>query len=826
VTLEVTDVDVKTDQLVTLNLTLMESVKDIEEVVVVARKNMEAENMLMAERQHAAAALENIGAKEMSLKGLSTVAEGVKKMTGISMEGNRQVYVRGLGDRYSMTSLNGFPIASPNPDHKLIPLTLFPASVVKNISVSKVYQPAVYGDYSGAHIHVETKENIGKDYLTFSLSTGGKTNTLLSDFYSSDKGSHRLTFAGAGRYLNLSDEIRRMSADEFEQFQRRRNPFQTDFSIRKKTTPPELNLDAGIGKSWRRDGHQINTLLAAGFKNEYTALNDAYVSTINAQGVIRDRFRYQKYSYETTATLLGRVNYLFRQTDQLSFHLMFVNNTEDDYRERDGFDAEGVDLKGSNSVYHLYSLFNNQLAGRHSFREDRWQASWQLSYGQTGSDEPDRRQVMFTKNSDGSLSLFKLNQQETMRYFGRLGEEEWNGDVKLVYRLNDREEADFIRTGVSLRDKSRDFYAANFYYNLRNIHPEIESIYDTDPFLNYEQIRNGVLTVHKNSQPRNTYYAASGIWAAFADFEYYPVRDLLLAAGVRYEYSQQRVRYWTDAAEERLARLPSGNLFPALNVKYTVRRNRNFRLALSRTVTRPSFIEMAPFEYKESYGGATVRGNAAIQNGYNYNVDVRYEAFQGFGNLLSLGIYYKYLDSPIERVQEYAGSLIQSFRNVKEGHAAGLEVEFRRNLTKHFKLDFNLSCIYTRISLPENRIYTDHSRALQGASPYLMNLDLNYATRFMHDRGLFLSAIYNLQGPRIHSVGINGVSNVIEEAFHSLDLTASYSLNEQIHLKFQAKNLLNQQQEFTQEIKTTGRKETVEYYRRGLGLQWGVSMNF
>ncbi|MDR0393705.1 MAG: TonB-dependent receptor [Tannerella sp.] len=826
-TLEVVDVEVDAERPTVLNLTLKESIKDIEEVVVVGRKNMEAEYMLMMERRQATVALENIGAKEMSVKGLSTVADGVKKITGISMEGGSKVYVRGLGDRYSMTSLNGFPIASPNPDHKLIPLTLFPTSVVKNISVSKVYQPSVFGDYSGAHINVETKEHIGNDYVTFSLSTGGKTNTLFADFYSSDKGSPgRFIFPVVGKRLNLPGKIKHMHTDEFETYQRERNPFKTSFSIHKSRVLPELGLDFGIGKSRRLGSHKINALFAVSFDNDYTVQDDAYISTINAQGVVRDRYHFNKYGYETTATLLGRIHYSFRKTGGLSYNILFVNNTEDDYRERDGFDAEGVDLKGSNSVLHIYSLFNNQLTGRHDFLKERLNASWQLSYGKTGSDEPDRRQVMFTKNSDGSLSLFKLNQQETMRYFGELKEDEWNGDVKLTYKLNDGESPDFVRAGFSLRDKSRNFYSSNFYYNLRNMSPEIEDIYDTDHFLHYENIRNGVITINKNSQPRNKYFAESGIWAAFVDFEYYPAETFLLSAGVRYEHLQQRVRYWTDAAEEKRARLESNDFFPALNAKYTIRKNRNIRLGLSRTVTRPSFIEMAPFEYKESYGGATVRGNAGIKNGYNYNIDVRYEAFQGFGNMFSFGLYYKYLDSPIERVQDYAGSLIQSFRNVNEGHVAGAEIEFRRHLTKHFKLDFNASYIYTHISLSENGIYTDKSRKLQGASPYLMNLDLNYSTKFMQHKGLFVSAVYNLQGPRIGSVGINGVSNTIEQSFHSFDLIGSYSLNDRAGIKLQAKNLLNRRQEFTQKIKATGKEEVVGYYRKGLSLQLGISMNF
>ena len=825
-TLEVTDVEIKANQPTVLNLTLKESVRSIDEVVVVARKNMEAEQALMSERQHATVAVENIGAKEMSVKGLSTVADGVKKITGVSMQGNSKVYVRGLGDRYSMTSLNGFPIASPNPDNKLIPLTLFPTSVVKNISVSKVFQPSVFGDYSGAHINVETKENIGNDYITLSISTGGKLNTLFADFYSSDKGSGGSPFLGIAKYMNLRNELKQMHTDDFETHQRNNNPFKTGFSIKKQQGLPEIGIDFGIGKTWPLAKGKLNALFAVNFNNEYTKLDDAYIATINAQGIIRDQYYYDQYSYETTATLLTRINYAFRKNDMLSYNVMLVNNTEDDYMSRDGFDAEGIDLKGSNSVYHIYTLLNNQLTGRHQFLDDKFNTDWQISYGETTSDEPDRRQVMFSKNQDGTLSLFKLNQQETMRYFGELNEDEWNGDIKLKYILNKKEQPDFVRAGFSLRDKSRDFYSSNFYYSLKNISPEIVNIYKTDHFLNEENIRNGLITINKNSQPRNKYYAESDIYAFFAEAEYYPLQSLLLSAGVRYENAEQRVRYWTDAAEEKLTKLRTGDFFPALNVKYTIRKNQNFRLGLSRTVTRPSFVEMAPFEYKESYGGATVRGNADIQNGYNYNFDIRYEAFQGFGNMFSVGFYYKYLDSPIERVQEYAGSLIQSFRNVDEGHVGGAEIELRRSLNKHFKVDFNASYIFTHISLPENGIYTDKSRQLQGASPFLLNVDLNYNIQMPDNKALSLSAVYNLQGPRISSVGINGVSNVIEKAYNSLNAIGSFSINEKMKLKFQAKNIINQKQKFTQEIKTTGKDEVVEYYKKGLNIQVGFSIDF
>lgn len=823
--LEITGVEIKRGTPTILNIPMTEASQNLGDVIVVARRNMETESSLQIERQTATVAVESLGAREMSSKGLSTVADGIKKITGISMEGNTKVFVRGLGDRYSMTSLNGFPIASPNPDNKLIPLTLFPTSVVKNITVSKVYQPSVFGDYSGAHIDVETKENIGNDYITIGVSTGSKSNTFFKDFYASDKGGTGMPFLGISKGLNLPENIKNMAPADFRNYSRSSNPFKTTFAVERNKSVPELGLEFGAGKSWKVGEQKLNALLSVNFNNDYTIYDDAYVSTVNAQGEIRNMFNYDKYIYETTMTAIGQVSYTLREYDILSYNIMYVNNTEDNYTSRAGFDSEGINLKGSNSVYHLYTLFNNQLTGKHQF--NKLFADWQVSYGKTTSDEPDRRQVMFTEGSNGSLSLFKLNQQETMRFFGELFEDEWNGDFKLKYNLDDKESNNnFVRLGGSMRRKSRDFYSSNFFYDVDNLDILTDNVYDTDGYLNYNNISDGTIEVTKNSHPSNTYFAGSDIYAAFVDMEYYPVEKLLVAAGVRFEHSYQWVRYWTDGGAGNKAELNAGDFFPALNLRYSPDSKQNLRLSLSRTITRPSFIEMAPFEYRESYGGAVVRGNEEIENGYNYNIDLRYEIFPTSGDMFSLSAYYKHLETPIERIQKYSGSVFQSFANVDKGVVAGAELEASKYLTKDFRIDFNASYIYTHISLPEGGLYTDNERQLQGASPYLINLDVNYSPEFSEERDASLSLVYNLRGPRISSVGIDGVNNVIEEDFHSLDFVAGYSLNSRMKLKFQAKNLINQKQEFTQEIGDTGNKETVEYYKRGIALGVGFTYNF
>jgi hypothetical protein len=657
--------------------------------------------------------------------------------------------------------------------------------------------------------------------VTLGVSAGGKTNALAGDFYSSDKTGAGIPFLGISRGLFLKKTVRTMTADAFENGQRADNPFATGFSVNKRRATPAIGLDLGAGKALTLGSHKLNLLLAAGFNNEYTVDKDAYVSTVNAQGVIRDQYDYDKYAYETTATLLGQLGYAGERAGSLAYTLLFIHNTEDSYMRREGTDAEGMELTGSNSAYHARQLFTHQLTGKHALMRNRLLADWQASYGQTAGKEPDRRQVMFVKNGDGGLSLFKLNRQETMRYFGELSEEEGNADLKLKLLLgNDALQPHFIRAGGSMRRKTRDFYSVNFYYNLKNISPRVEDIYQVDDFLSYQAVADGRITVSKNSLPRNTYYAGSDLDAAFVDMEYYPAPALLVSAGVRYERFRQWTRFWTDAAQEKRAELAADDLFPALNIRYAVAGNDNLRLGLSRTVTRPSFLEMAPFEYKESYGGATIRGYEAIRNGYNYNADLRYERFYGFGDMYSLGVFYKRLQTPIERVQEYAGSLIQSFRNVDGGVVWGAELEARRQVTAHLKIDFNASFIHTRISLPEQGLYTDRKRPLQGASPYLLNVDASYT---LPAPGLSVSAVYNLQGPRISSVGINQVNNVVEEALHSAGVTVLYQLPRGMKLKLQAKNLLNAQHTFTQKIKDT--KETVEYFRQGIDIAIGFSID-
>ena len=796
-----------------LNFEMESDAQTLGEVSVVAKKNLEGERALQMERQKATLAIENLGAKEMSIKGISNVEEGVKKITGISIASAGQLIVRGLGDRYSTTTLNGLPIASPNPDNKLIPLDIFPASTVQNITVSKVYDASAFADYSGAHIDISTKENVGSDFLSISFNAGGKFNTLGKDFYRMDRDGSLF------KTPSLDQKLIDMSVTDFEEYARHNRLFNTSFQVSKKTALPEFGGNIGFGKRFTLGGNEVSVLGSIGVSNDLQTMDNASIRTLEATGNTLNEFNYDSYSNELKIAALGNLGYSFRTSDHIGYTFFYARNAIDTYMRREGVDYEDHHLIGSNNVTHIYSLQNHQVNGKHYFGK-QWDLNWSGSYSKTSSDEPDRRQVMFIREDD-QIKLFKLNRQETMRYFGSLNEDEWVGDLTASYRFGDNNK---LQAGFTYKDKNRDYMGTRFYYNLNKLNPTITDIYDTDSFLNMENVENGSITIDRKKQPKDSYTAGNSIYAGYIATEYYPVAPLLVNLGVRYEISKQWVDYYTDGGKAERSELNKNDLFPSLNMKYQMNEKNSLRFAFSRTVTRPSFIEMAPFLYQESYGSAQIRGNADLQNGYNYNIDLRYELFEKNGDMLSITAYYKHLKAPIERVQTLSGgSAVHSFRNADNGMATGVEIEFRKEIVKDLRFGVNGSYMYTNVKLPEGGAYTNSQRALQGASPYLANADLTYSPAFSNDRQLSVALLYNLQGPRIHSVGISGLGDIKQQPVHTLNFTGSYRFNRRFAVKLQVNDLLNQDILFKQEVPTTGDKVEVERFRKGTGFEVGFS---
>ena len=786
------------------------------DAVVTARKNLESLQALQNERIASGFAIENMGAREMSIKGISNAQESVAKLSGISIASAGQLIVRGLGDRYSTTTLNGLPIASPNPDNKLIPLDIFPSSTIQNITVSKVYEASSFADYSGAHVDISTKEGAdSEDFFNLSFSSGGYFHTLAGDFYRMDGRSLFLT-------PRLDPAVREMSSSEFEDYSRSRDIFGTSFRTYGRKALPDLNGGIGLGKNFKLGGQTLSVLASASIETGDETMTNAFYRTYEAssEGNIKSDYNYDSYKQKIDIAALADIDYTLRESDNIGFTAFFARNASDTHLDRRGFDyQETYDLVGSNQVTHIYTLQNYQISGHHDLGS--WDIDWGASYSITSSDEPDRRQVMYRRGADGQLRFFDLNQQETQRYFGSLDENELVADIKASYDFG---EDDRLRFGLTAKDKTRSFRSTRFYYNLRKLDEQITDVHNPDEYLNFENVSNGLISIRKNQYARDQYDARNFIGAAFVETDLHFGEKWQLNAGLRFEASRQSVDY-NDDVENLTRQLDAFDLFPAINLRYNIADRSMLRLSLSRTITRPSFVEMAPFLYQESFGGAQIRGNEDLMNGYNYNVDLRYEVFSDSStDMFAATAYYKFLQNPIERTQRLSGGATEhSFQNAENGLAAGLEIEFRKELVRDLTVSANGSLMYTNVILPEGGSYTNDRRSLQGASPYLANADISYTPSFRNGSGLSLALLYNLQGPRIHAVGVMGLGDVRQMPVHTLDFNGSYSFNEHLSVKFAFKNLLDSMIRFTQDIPSAGRTVEVEQWKTGTGFEIGIS---
>ena len=787
------------------------------DAVVTARKNLESLQALQNERIQSGFAIENMGAREMSIKGISNAQESVAKLSGISIASAGQLIVRGLGDRYSTTTLNGLPIASPNPDNKLIPLDIFPASTIQNITVSKVYEASSFADYSGAHVDISTKEGQSENFFNVSFSTGGYFHTLGSSFYRMD-----------GRSLfttpRLDPTAENISYGDYPAYSRSHKMFKTTFQTSRRGVRPDLNGSFGWGRNFNVGDQTLSVLASASIKSGQETKTDAFYRTYEAssEGMMQSNYDYDSYSEKLDIAALVDIDYTLREHDNIGLTAFFARNASDTFLDRQGQDFhEGYDLVGVNQVSHFYMLQNYQLSGHHEI--DDWNIDWGASYSLTSSDEPDRRQVMFSRGDDGSLHFFDLNQQETQRYFGSLAENELVADIKATWEINDQ---DRLRFGLTAKDKVRKFRTTRFYYDVKELDESFpyEDRFDMDRYLDFSNVQSGLISITRSQSRRDRYDAENLIGAAFAETDLRLSPKWFLNAGLRFEASRQSVDY-NDDVEDRTRNLDAFDLFPAVNLKYDLTDRSMFRLSLSRTVTRPSFVEMAPFLYQESFGGAQIRGNDELENGYNYNVDLKYEFFSRKNtDMFAVTAYFKYLEDPIERTQRLSGGATEhSFQNADNGVAAGLEAEFRKQIVKDLVFNANASYMYTNVILPEGGVYTNPRRSLQGASPYLANADLTYTPEFRNGDGLSLSLLYSLQGPRIHAVGIMGLGDVKQMPVHTLDFAGSYRFNEHFSVRLAFRNMLDSTIKFKQEIPDADRTVDVEQWRVGPGFEIGIS---
>jgi outer membrane receptor protein involved in Fe transport len=828
-TLEV-PVTVKAGQTVTINKTL-EAAEGValDQVVIEASVSKETQNALTVEQKNAVSIQTKIGAEELSKKGVSDATGAVAKTAGVS-KGSKNIVVRGLGDRYNSTSLNGLPLPSEDPEYKNISLDFFDTSIIKNISVNKVFSPKMMGDVAGANINIESKEQTKKKSASIGFSTGANTQTVSQEFLTID-GTNRFG-TGNGASIPVNDLSNYTFTNSFrpetQNFQANNN---FSFSIGKK-------FDVG-------EEGKLSVLIIGGFDGKFN-YSEGNIKQTNSTGAVFLDQDFEKYEYSVSQILMGNVKYKFGEGHEISYNNLFIHNNKQSIGDYFGFvnpeQTGDLEFQRRQQV-NDNNLYVNQILGKFTLN-DRLTLDAKGSLNFVQGNEPDRRTNKYLFRDD-FYSPQTNSAGENERFFSKLQELDNNAIGKLIYKLNsDEESINILEVGGQFRYTERLFSATIFNHGF-NTRTPIE-IDNPDAVFNQSSLDNNIFRLETGRGTSNnpfafvpfTYRGKRLIQSGFGNIVYQLNENLIVSGGVRFESVQQRVTYNTNIAnsdDDGASRIEEFYVLPSTNVKYNFNENSILRFAISKTYTLPQFKETAPFKYQGV--NFSSQGNPNLIPSDNYNVDAKYEYYLGSGELITITGFYKYIQNPIARTEIPSGGNTLTYLNVGDDASVfGIEIEARKNLLKNnedsdqeYTLDggLNLSLLSSKVNLDETSVaqFTNSSSDLEGATPFLINADISFNKEYENSE-LQTSLVFNYFSERVYSIGTRGFENILEKGIPTLDIVSSLKLGEHYNIKFKAQNLLDPSFELSREGALNGGNVVLGNYKRGVNLSLGLTYDF
>ena len=847
-TLEIPNVQVVAGKVTEINTELGSSAASLDEVVISTVSRKDSEVALLLEQKRAIDIKESIGARELAKLGVSDAAKATTRISGVtSSEASGDIFVRGLGDRYLYTTLNGLPIPSDDVERKNIDLELFPTGIIQSVAISKTYSPNTSADQASGNIDISTRELVGTNELSFGAGAGINTNVLQEGVFDNFKVSPNLKNADFGFYTGGK-------ASEYKLIYQDWTPGTADLPINYK-----YNLTAG-----KRFGDKLEVLITGSQDIDYE-YTEGIFREYRANFVTDTITDATVYSKTINTTGLATVAYEFDANNSLRANSLFINKLSDNVyeggRNQEGFIFEETDPNEGLSQFvrdqntKQTRLWVNQLLGEHRLGEKN-NLDWAAGLNLVNADEPNRIRNEVNFNDD-VVYLGDTGGYQQRKSYQEIDDYEFNGRIQDRLEILTSEEKQLeLSFGGTYRFKERDFISR--FLGLEERSNRIltpSSIDNLDEVFSKENYNNGNLEINDDLQA-DRYRANLESTAGFASINF-GLEKLNINAGVRYQKDELEVVYNVGNIPGRTgtSNLAYDNFYPAVNLRYALTERSNFRLAASKTLTLPEFKEVAPFEYVSQTGQVT-RGNPDLQASTNYNLDLKYEFFPSAGELLSLTGFYKRIEDPINQVQDRGSAGVFSYFNAGEqAEIFGLELETRLELIRmengaayDFNLGFNASRMWHSQDLKELRNEDGQllrtfrykgltETGLQGASDWIFNGSLNLVVGTEYP--FMASLVANYASDKIYALGAPERQTesetfyndaIVEKGFISLDAVLSQDLGDHWGIKFTGKNLLNPTVERVQDVRpsTTGIEttQTVRSYTRGAVLSLGINYNF
>ncbi|NBC17682.1 MAG: TonB-dependent receptor [Bacteroidetes bacterium] len=865
----VENVEVVAGETKRLDLALTPEAVGMEEVVVEASALENTEAALLKQRQKASSVSDAISAEAIGRSGAGDAADAMEKVTGASVVDGKYVYVRGLGDRYMTTQLNGASLPSADPDRNSVSLDLFPSGALDNIITTKSFTPDKPGSFAGGSVDISTKAF--PEQFTFSVSSSVGYNTEATgadNFLSYDGGNlSLLDFDADDRAIPDVWQNRPEDAEPIIDVLARRDPelasdlnalataFDPTMAPTTNTAPLDRSFSISTGNQTPVFGRPFGFHVGVSYDQSYNFYDDGRYGEFKLTGSVEDKDELDPQATLSDARgtqeelLGGLANLSYKVTPNHILGTIFMYNRSAESVAQYQSGQLQRDLPSSSIFetrvlgYTERLLQSLQFNGEHYFGGlGDLRAEWTTSLTNTTQEEPDLRffanQINVIQNGtvDSVYAIRTSNYTAPSRYFRDLEEDGWSSKLDLTVPLG---RGNSVKVGGAYNLRERDFNENLFVYELN----PAQARYDGDPDRFFSEMTGVIDTTTVGDQqrftignyiidattPGNNYTGDQQVAAAYGMVDVSPVRNLRVIAGARYETTEIEVA--SENEELPAGEISEGDILPSLNLVYALQDNMNLRAAYGRTLARPVFRELAPYSSFDFIGGRIFIGNPDLERTLIDNLDLRWEWFTRPGEILAISGYYKRLKNPIELAIVSTNNQVQ-FQNVDQATVFGAEFEARKRLDglatalKNVEVGANLSLVQSVVDIPEAELAdiraldpdADDKRPLQGQSPYVLNVDVGYSNP---ETGTIASLYYNIFGRRLSQVAIGGTPDIYEEPAGTLDLIVSQRMLSNFNVKLSAKNLLDPSIQETQGFKD--QDFIVQDYQRGRSLSLSVT---
>ncbi|MDG1379406.1 MAG: TonB-dependent receptor [Flavobacteriaceae bacterium] len=832
-TQEISDVVIKEGEVTPLDVTL--TTNSLEAVVITTSIKRNTENAVLNMQKKSVVVLDGLSAQAIKNTGASNLASAVKNIPGVSIEGGKYVYVRGLGDRYTKSILNGIDIPGLDPDRNTIQMDLFPTNILDNVIILKSASAEYPADFTGGIVDIVTKDFPTKPEYTFSLGTGYNPDMHFNDKYLTYTGSDTDVFGYDDGTRDLPIHRYQPIPGTFENkllLTTLTNRFQRELQAKQETSNANFDFGFTLGNQYDIGGDKIGYQASFSYKNQTTFYENrqdgAFVKNSSDSSVNDLSFALKSNGSEgiNNVVLNGMLGLTYK-TDKSKFkaNLLHIQNGEstagsfDQVISQDGVGGGLEPLTKNALAYTERSVTNLLISGDHRFSDDENALNLEWKFSPTFSKvmDKDHRITPLQQSGEGDFFISPSASTFPIQLWRNLVEENWVVKIDLDKTVKLFGKPTKLKFGGAYTYKFRDFSIDDFTFNISGDDSFIADG-NVDNLLASENLWNPTtdsgthLVFGDQFNPNDAYEGEQIIGATYFSAEFNLSEKLITVFGVRSEFFNS---YYTgqnnSSVYDNESILDAFDLFPSANLIYELTDNTNLRSSYSRTTARPSFKEASVAQIFDPITNRLFIGSINLTPTYVNNFDLRYERFGEVGQMFAVSGFYKDFKDPIEQAFFLQAPTQLTVDNLGNAKVYGVELEVRQRLgfisegLNNLKFNANVSFIKSELTMSDDEFESrrlaarngeriDRERNLQGQAPFLLNFGLDYNNS---DIGLQTSLFFNVQGETLEVVGIGLVPDVYTKPFESLNFTLnkSFGENKRSFIDLKVSNILGSDRE-------------------------------